>query len=155
MAAFDAARELCYLRELLSDLGEPQTAPTILYEDNQACIRISEAVCNSDRTKHIDARYHMLRERVLDGSLKLVYVNTKDMIADTFTKALLLVSFRRFRDAMLGISPLPVPKPDNGQSSSKALSAVRPPGRTNDHAPGVLVTGRDAHASTCDHAGWE
>ena len=71
----------------------------------------------------------MLRERVLDGSLKLVYFNTKDMIADTFTKALPLVSFRRFCDTMLGISPLPVPKPDNGQFSSKVLSAVRRPDR--------------------------
>ena len=36
----------------------------------------------------------------------------------------------------------------------QALTPVRRPSRTYDHQL-VLVTGRDAHASTCDHAGWE
>jgi hypothetical protein len=47
--------------------------------------------------KHIDIKYHFLRERAESGELKLQYINTKDNLADIFTKALEGVQFARLR----------------------------------------------------------
>ena len=41
-ALCDAARETCWLRQLLNELGHEQSSPTILYEDNQGCIAIAK-----------------------------------------------------------------------------------------------------------------
>ena len=40
-----------------------------------------------DRTKHIDIRYHFVRELVADMAISVVYIQTKRMIADLMTKA--------------------------------------------------------------------
>lgn len=54
----------------------------VLYEDNQACIALSK---NPKRTKHIQVKYHVLRDYVQRG-LTLEYVPIIDQLADIFTK---------------------------------------------------------------------
>jgi hypothetical protein len=57
------------------------------------------------RTKHIEVHYHFIREKVLAGEIDLIYVNTKDQVADIFTKVLGAEKHRRFRN-MLGVMEL-------------------------------------------------
>lgn len=52
------------------------------------------------RTKHLDIRYHFIRQHVEDGIIRLEYIPTADMVADGLTKALARVKFERNRDAM-------------------------------------------------------
>jgi len=60
MAAGELARNLAWLRTLFKELGIEQKEPTIMNEDNQACIRISEGGGNFSKRKHMDLRYHYL-----------------------------------------------------------------------------------------------
>lgn len=88
VAGSKAAQDAVYLRQILADLGFKQEEPTILYEDNEGCIAFSQNPGNRERTRHIDIRYHNLRGRVADGTVRLVPCATGNMVADIFTKAL-------------------------------------------------------------------
>jgi hypothetical protein len=44
---------------------------TILFEDNKPCIATSENPVTNDRLKHIDIKYHWIRKKVCDDSMKI------------------------------------------------------------------------------------
>ena len=85
----DVCREVCYLRRLLTDMGEKCEAPTPIYCDNKAAVLIG----NNDvkRTKHaryIDIRYHFARHCQAEGRVRFTEVRSSQNIADMFTKPL-------------------------------------------------------------------
>jgi hypothetical protein len=53
-----------------------------------------------DRSKHIDVRFHFLRDLTKSGSVQLVHCSSIDQVADIMTKALSLESFSRNRDKL-------------------------------------------------------
>ena len=61
-----AAQEGIWLRRLLSDLGMKST---VILEDNQGVIAIAKNPVDHSRTKHIDIRYHYIRECVRNGQI--------------------------------------------------------------------------------------
>jgi hypothetical protein len=65
--------------------------------DNQSAIEILKNNNKHSRAKHIDIRYHFIRNYVQSGQVKLVYCSTKDMLADIFTKPLRKKLFQRLR----------------------------------------------------------
>ena len=93
------------MKLFMSELGYSQNRVRVL-EDNQAAIRIAKNPQDHKRTKHIQVRYHYLRDQVRDGVFTLEYVPTQDQLADVFTKAL---NGPRLRDLLsrLGISTIP------------------------------------------------
>ncbi len=102
IAASLAVREVVYLRQLLSELGFPQTSATTLHEDNQPCIHLANNNATSNRTKHIDIRYHIVRERVSSGEVALQYVPTYHQLADMLTKSVPGPQVMRQRSLMMG-----------------------------------------------------
>jgi hypothetical protein len=88
VAATHAAKEALWLRRLVFELFPSLEAPTVLYCDNQAALRLIEDDNYRARTKHIDKRYHFVREAAQTGALQLTYCPTDDMTADILTKAL-------------------------------------------------------------------
>jgi hypothetical protein len=52
------------------------------------------------RTKHIDLRYHYIRDATENGTISLLYVHTNEQIADALTKALPRVKLEHFRRLM-------------------------------------------------------
>jgi hypothetical protein len=54
-----------------------------------------------DRSKHIEIRYHYIRDMVQRGALKLLYVSTNEQVADVLTKPLSRVKFEHFRDKLV------------------------------------------------------
>ena len=88
MAACGAVQEAIHLRQLLNDLGYVQDKPTVIFEDNQGCIALTENPVFHRRTKHIDIRYHFIREKVASGEVVLKYVPNADQLADLLTKGL-------------------------------------------------------------------
>jgi hypothetical protein len=88
IAVSAAVQEAIFLRRLLDDLGFPQRSPTVIYEDNQGCLYLSENSGVQQRTKHIDIRYHFIREHVESEEIKLEYIRTDEQLADLLTKPL-------------------------------------------------------------------
>jgi hypothetical protein len=88
VAATHAAKEALWLRRLLFELFPSLEAPTTLFCDNQATLRLIEDDNYRAQTKHIDKRYHFIRELAQKGALQLMYCPTDDMAADILTKAL-------------------------------------------------------------------
>ena len=103
MALCAGAQEAIHLRTMLRDLGYEQEQPTVIYEDNQACIAMgNNPTINHKRSKHIDIRYHFTRERVESGEIELAYVPTEHQLADLLTKALESQRVAKLRDQVLG-----------------------------------------------------
>ena len=70
--------------------------------DNQSCIKMTENPVLHDNSKHIEVRYHFIRDMVQKGAIKLKYVPTEEQVADVLTKPLACVKFEYFR-AKLGV----------------------------------------------------
>jgi hypothetical protein len=102
IALFETAKLVAWARQFLSDLGFPQLAPTIVYEDNLSTIHLVEHGNDKGKTKHMDVRYHYIKELVDKGDIKLQHRSTVLMIADLLTKALPTVAFIRLRPFLLG-----------------------------------------------------
>jgi hypothetical protein len=105
-AASDAVREAFFIFQLLGEiceeLGLSFEKPIHLHEDNQGAIILSKRPASHQKNKHIDLRYHYLREKVKEGVIALVYVSTKEQLADILTKALSRVLFVLLRDQIMG-----------------------------------------------------
>ena len=104
MAASEAAKEAIWLTRLYKedlkiedvsletrgDLTEKEylgAKPLTVFEDNVGCISLSKNPVMHKSSKHIEIRYHFVRERVQDGSLKLVYIPSSENVADILTKS--------------------------------------------------------------------
>jgi sulfur relay (sulfurtransferase) complex TusBCD TusD component (DsrE family) len=73
------------MREIFRDFGFAQTAPTQIYEDNLACITMSENPVRCKFSRHIDIRRFFVRNMVSAGVLKFVPLRTRLMVADALT----------------------------------------------------------------------
>jgi hypothetical protein len=88
MAASTASCEAIWLRKLIAELTGEMLEPTMVYYDNQSCIKLFENPVFHDHSKHIDIRYHFLRDRVQKGAVALEYIQTDQQVADILTKPL-------------------------------------------------------------------
>ena len=86
---------------LLETMGIEVESPTLIWEDNSACIDIT---CNDTackRSKHIDVRHHFIREYYKAGIIDIKYIPTKSQPADILTKTLGPTLFKFFRDIIV------------------------------------------------------
>ena len=97
MALSVATQEAIWLRQLQEELGMKDAGPTLIYEDNQGAISMAKNPVFHKRTKHIQIRYHFVREAVEEGVIALEYCCTSEMLADSFTKALPREQIERLR----------------------------------------------------------
>lgn len=100
MAAYEAVKECIWLRALLTAIGFLDPGPTKLLCDNNAAINLSEDPLLHARVKHVDIKYHFVRERVQSKEINIKYINTNDNVADLFTKALDHKKFTRLRNCL-------------------------------------------------------
>ena len=82
-----AAQEAVWLQNLMLGLGL-KISPTVINEDNQSAIAIAKNPQFHGRTKHVDIKYHFVRELVNKGTILVKYCATGDMLADLLTKGL-------------------------------------------------------------------
>ena len=59
-----------------------------LYADNQSANKLAENPCHHKKSKHIDIRYHFIRQEIADGIVNVKYIPKNDKVADMFTKPL-------------------------------------------------------------------
>lgn len=88
VATTHAAKEAIWLRRLIFELFTITPSPTTLHCNNQAAIKLAIEDNYHARTKHIDIRFHFIRQVIADNTLTLTYCPTDDMAADIFTKSL-------------------------------------------------------------------
>ena len=87
IAAYYAAQDIVWFRALLSDLDlQDPLRPTPLYIDNESARSLAHNPVHHARSKHIDVKFHWLREQVLAGVLTVTHVDTNDQKADMLTK---------------------------------------------------------------------
>ena len=77
-----------WLRRLISKMKLKQEGATVIQVDNKSVIELAKNPVNHERSKHIDVRFHFIREHVKEGSVELRHVASKDQAADIFTKPL-------------------------------------------------------------------
>eukprot|EP00268_Persea_americana_P025822 TRINITY_DN25195_c0_g2_i1.p1 TRINITY_DN25195_c0_g2~~TRINITY_DN25195_c0_g2_i1.p1 ORF type:complete len:278 (+),score=33.22 TRINITY_DN25195_c0_g2_i1:2074-2907(+) len=82
------AAELSWICMLLRDLRVFLPSRLILWCDNISASSLAANPVFHARTKHVEADYHFVREKVLQKTMEVRYVNTQDQLADIFTKGL-------------------------------------------------------------------
>ena len=94
MALTEAAKEAIWLTGLVSDLGLHHDQATVFYDSlNDICLAKDHV--HHERTKHIDVRYHFLRD---EKRIEVKKVGTADNHVDMFTKPVLHSKFKYFLD---------------------------------------------------------
>jgi hypothetical protein len=73
----------------------------LCYEDNAACILLAGKPMFRERSKHIDVRWHYVRQKVKSQELQLVACSTHNMLADALTKPLGWVKHTRFNEKIM------------------------------------------------------
>jgi len=88
MVASLVACKAIWMRKILVGLFGSHLDPTVIYCDNQSCIKLSVNPVFHDRSKNIDIRYHHIRYCVQQKIMLLSYIPTEDKDADILMKAL-------------------------------------------------------------------
>ena len=88
-----AAKEALWLRSFLQELRSAPDDPLILNCNNQGTIALAKDNKFHAHTKHIDVRYHFIREAVEDGKVAVQYIPTRDNVSNIFTKPLAKAKF--------------------------------------------------------------
>jgi hypothetical protein len=104
MALSDCSRQLVWISQLLNEIGYEIPVP-ILYGDNQGSIFWGENPIQEKRSKHIDIRYHYIREVVENKQIVPAFIEGKNNPADILTKNLERILFERFRPSLGIIFP--------------------------------------------------
>ena len=90
IAASEAAKEAVWLKNFLSDLEvvPNMDKPITLYCDNSGAVANSREPRSHKRGKHIERKYHLIREIVNRGDVTVTKIPTLDNLTDPFTKTL-------------------------------------------------------------------
>ena len=83
------------------ELGFADTSPSVILEDNQACVAMIKNSSVSARNRHFCVKMAWLREQVANGHVTFRFVASKSNLADIFTKLLPEEAFCRLRDALM------------------------------------------------------
>jgi hypothetical protein len=73
-----------------------------LFEDNSGSLELANVPKMRPRTKHINAKYHHFQQYVVDKTIQVLKVSTKDQLADILTKNLNEELFLKFRKIICG-----------------------------------------------------
>jgi hypothetical protein len=114
----DVMGKVLWTRYFIEAQGYP-LGPTTIYQDNESAILLEKngQLSSSKRTRHINVRYYFITDRVQSKEVKIQYCNTKEMLADFFTKPLQGQQFYKLRSSVLN-QPVSMdhaqPKTDHG-----------------------------------------
>lgn len=105
IALSEASKQGQWIRGLIRELQRTdlleQSLATPIYSDNQGCLAIAQDPIGHRRTKHIDVRYHYIRELIAHGKATVSYLPTADMVADILTKPLAATVFNHCIQGLL------------------------------------------------------
>lgn len=97
IAETEAAKEAIWLRRLLRNFNFVGPSTVKIMGDNRGALALAKNPEFHSRTKHIEIKYHFVREKVAEGLVELEWVGTADNLADGMTKPLPTAAFQAFR----------------------------------------------------------
>ena len=100
VAATSASCQAVWLRRLMNDLSPKKLEPTPIYCDNSSAITLSKNQVFNKKSKHIDIRYHFIRELVNEDVITVKFCKSADQQADIFTKPLGTETFVSLRSKL-------------------------------------------------------
>jgi hypothetical protein len=105
IGACEIVRLIAWMRQCLKELNKDNEGPVELMIDNKSAKILAEEYMIQNKSKHIDTKYHYIREQVISNLIQLIYQPSSQMPADALTKPLGPKLFNRFRD-MMGVKPI-------------------------------------------------
>jgi hypothetical protein len=100
VAASETAKEAVWIKRILPELQLNTEGPITIYCDNQGTIQLTRNPEQRQKTKHIDLRYHYIREQQEKGQIEIRYIESENQLADILTKALPKPRFEFLREAL-------------------------------------------------------
>ena len=99
IAAGEAVKEALWLKRFINDLAFDgfNISSIPLHVDNKSAIALIKNPVGHQRTKHIDARHHFIRDVVEEGHITVKWISGTENLADMFTKALPRTTFEEFK----------------------------------------------------------
>lgn len=97
----DCTAEIIWQLQLFKELSVEIERPVIIYCDNQSALALADHDTKHSRTKHIDIQYHFIRERIHDGTIRALWIESTTMLADILTKPLQAGPLARIRNNLL------------------------------------------------------
>lgn len=91
-----------WLKRILEEIGVKQNECLTVFWDKSSTISLSKNQTLHGRSKHIDIRFHFLRNLNKEGAIELIHCPTQEQLADIMTKPLKLDAFVKFR-GLLGM----------------------------------------------------
>ena len=100
IALMSATQELIWLRGLFSSINHLSCTATPLLIDNQGAISLIKNRLSSKHSKHIELCYYFICEKFADGTIAAKYISTDKQLADSLTKALAGIKFKKFVEGL-------------------------------------------------------
>lgn len=97
VALTETCKDVIWLKRLLKFFDLTFTEPITILTDSQSCMKMIVNDKFSNRTKHIDTKFHFTKELVSKGEIKLKYIETENNAADLFTKPLASIKMKHLR----------------------------------------------------------
>ncbi|CAB0002804.1 unnamed protein product, partial [Nesidiocoris tenuis] len=88
MALSSCVQEVIWMRAMMQEVLYAIEGPTRIFCDNQGAIHLSHNEVVSRKSKHIELRYHFLKEHLKRGEILILYLPSEQMLADPLTKSL-------------------------------------------------------------------
>ena len=84
------------------DMNQNSVDPMTIFEDNQSTTAMTKIPQHHGRAKHIDIKFHYIREMITMNKIELRYCKTDKMTADVLTKGIGKIQFAKLR-SMIGL----------------------------------------------------
>ena len=112
MALSDMTREVMHLIHMIGEFATVPR-PITVFCDNKGAIFLGDKAINNKRSKHIDIRFHFVRDHIQKGDIVTEYVGTKDNYSDVLTKPVTRETTEQFVQCVMHVD-IQVPDPKSG-----------------------------------------
>jgi hypothetical protein len=102
VATSEVVKELIFAKQLVESIGLKVKLPMVTKFDNVGAIYLTQNPSTSQRTKHIDIRYHFVREFVEAGVVKVEFIKSEENEADIMTKNTTNELFEKHKTKLVG-----------------------------------------------------
>lgn len=100
IALSTTVKETLWISQFIHELTNIDMQPVQIYCDNTSTIKLAKTDAYRERTKHIDVRFHHIRDNIEKRQIAIDFISTQDMVADVLTKALSGTKTKQFAESM-------------------------------------------------------